>query len=130
MILTNNRGAPDTFWVKDAVVGPPLTRSIASHLREAGVRFGIGFISFANSQIQDLPLEAAWAGRYAGMELDEALGLVSTEVEDILGLDASGDMVLWEGSPLEFGGTVALALGKRDGKLEVVSCWPGQEENV
>jgi len=112
------------------VVGPPLTRSIASYLREAGVRFGLGAPSFANSQIHDLPLEAAWAGRYAGMELDEALGLVSTEVEDILGLEPTGDMVLWEGSPLEFGGTVALALGMRDGKLEVVSCWPGQDEGL
>lgn len=41
VILSENRPAPDAFRDKDAVVGPPLTRSIASYLKEAGVTFAL-----------------------------------------------------------------------------------------
>lgn len=41
VILTENRGAPDSFRDKDVVVGPPLTPSIARYLTEAGVEFAV-----------------------------------------------------------------------------------------
>lgn len=41
VILSENRPAPDVFRDKDAVVGPPLTRSVASYLKEAGVTFAL-----------------------------------------------------------------------------------------
>jgi hypothetical protein len=41
VILTANRGAPD-FWEKrNTLVGPPLTKSAAAVLSEAGVTFGL-----------------------------------------------------------------------------------------
>jgi hypothetical protein len=41
VILSENRPAPDVFRDSDAVVGPPLTRSVASYLKEAGVTFAL-----------------------------------------------------------------------------------------
>lgn len=41
MILTENRSAPDDFRHRDAVIGPPLTPSIARLLKEAGVSYAI-----------------------------------------------------------------------------------------
>lgn len=41
VILSENRPAPDVFRDGDAVVGPPLTRSVASYLKEAGVTFAL-----------------------------------------------------------------------------------------
>jgi hypothetical protein len=45
LILTKNRGAPAEFRHKDAVVGPPLTPSVAKYLTEAGVLFAIAIAS-------------------------------------------------------------------------------------
>jgi hypothetical protein len=50
--------------------------------------------------------------------------LVSRNIEVILGLDVkeeSRDFVVWEGDPLEFGGSVVLTV---DGEVGVVGCWP------
>jgi hypothetical protein len=56
------------------------------------------------------------------------LRLVSRGVEDVLGLPPSKDIVVWEGNPLQFG-TPALIFedGGRDGKLQLVGCWPDEE---
>lgn len=79
-------------------------------------------------RIQSLALEASWVAKYAGLNESEALALVSSNVEDILGLDKSKDIVIWEGNPLHFG-TPVLAFQSQDGKLEVSSCWPnGMDE--
>jgi hypothetical protein len=44
VILTQNRPAPDQFRHKDAVVGPPLTPSVASYLGDAGVFYAIAIV--------------------------------------------------------------------------------------
>ena len=41
VILTTNRGAQDTFEKRNALPGPPLSRSPAAVLAEAGVLFGL-----------------------------------------------------------------------------------------
>lgn len=41
MILTGNRGGPDKWEKTETLVGPPLTRSAAAVLSEAGVEFGL-----------------------------------------------------------------------------------------
>jgi hypothetical protein len=46
VILTGARPAPDTWEKKDVLVGPPLTRSPASILSDAGVKFGLGIGTF------------------------------------------------------------------------------------
>ena len=46
MILTANRGAPDTWEKRNALVGPPLTKSAAAVLSDAGVTFGLAIPGF------------------------------------------------------------------------------------
>lgn len=41
LILTRNRGAPDTYEKRNALSGPPLTRSPAAVLTDAGVLFAL-----------------------------------------------------------------------------------------
>lgn len=98
-------------------------------LSEAGVFYGIALNTDGgppgDSRIQSLALEASWAAKYAGLSEREALGLVSTNVEEILGLEKSGDMVVWEGNPLQFG-TPVLAFQSQGGQLHVGSCWPNE----
>lgn len=83
----------------------------------------------ADYRIHDLALEAAWAAKYANLGDKEAIRLVTGNVEDILGLSKSSDIVVWEGSPLEFGGTVALSFEvDQNGDLEVAACWPHEDD--
>lgn len=44
LILTQNRGAADTFEKRNALSGPPLTRSPAAVLADAGVLFGLAIV--------------------------------------------------------------------------------------
>lgn len=84
----------------------------------------------ADYRIHDLGPEAGWTGMYAGMTQREALGLVTSNVESILGLKKSKDLVVFEGSPLEFGATVVLALhaDEETGRLEVATCFPQEDD--
>ncbi|KAI8162298.1 hypothetical protein K4K49_000887 [Colletotrichum sp. SAR 10_70] len=132
LILTQTRPAPDEFRHRDAVVGPPLTPSVARLLSEAGVYFAIAVVSDimpADYRLHDLALEASWAAKYANLGAKETVRLVSSNVEDILGLERSKDIVIWEGSPLQFGGTVALSFEEgKDGEIEVAACWPQEHD--
>ncbi|KXH60368.1 hypothetical protein CSAL01_05749 [Colletotrichum salicis] len=132
LILTETRPAPSSYRHRDAVVGPPLTPSVARILSEAGVYFAVAIVTDimpADYRIHDLALEAAWAAKYANLGDKEAIRLVSGNVEDILGLPKSNDIVVWEGSPLEFGGTVALSFEvDQNGDLEVAACWPQEDD--
>ena len=52
---------------------------------------------------------------------------MSRNVETILGLDPSGDVVVWEGSPLEHGGRPVLAFQAVQGHgLELAACLPDE----
>lgn len=69
--------------------------------------------------------EARWAGKYAGLEDKEAIALVSTNIEKILGLHSEyqigdSEFVVWEGDPLRGEGSVVAAV--QDGL--VADCWP------
>lgn len=44
VILTGNRGVPDSWEKKDALTGPPLTPSPAQVLADAGVKFGLALL--------------------------------------------------------------------------------------
>ncbi|KAF1988789.1 hypothetical protein K402DRAFT_373086 [Aulographum hederae CBS 113979] len=141
VILTHVRGAPDSWEKKDILVGPPLTRSAASVLVEEGVRFGIAIGSLeGDSHIHSLPLEASWAAKFAGLDDRAAVKLVSSNINEILGLDSpkkteneneegkgewNRDFAIWEGNPLQFGASVVLAFdGDGDGNGGLLSCWP------
>lgn len=113
----------------------------AEVLASAGVTFGLAITGESksspaspmvqsltpkgDSHIHNLPIEAAWAAKYAGLSSRDAVNLVSRNIENILKLDVheeSRDFVVWEGNPLEFGASVALAFGGDDGV--VATCWP------
>ncbi|KAK8136627.1 hypothetical protein PG984_004567 [Apiospora sp. TS-2023a] len=128
VILSATRPGFATWEGKDYLVGPPLTRSPASILSEAGVLYAVavkGDIPEGDSRIQSLSLEAAWAAKYAGLSDREAVRLVSRNVEAILGLEPSRDLVLWENNPLQFGASVVLSFEEnQEGRLAVATCWP------
>jgi hypothetical protein len=78
-----------------------------------------------DSHLHNLPLEASWAAKYAGLSSKEAVNLVSRNIEQILGLDVkeeSRDFVVYEGDPLQFGSSVVLAFDGKDGTVSM--CWP------
>ncbi|ATY60850.1 carbohydrate esterase family 9 [Cordyceps militaris] len=135
-ILTRDRGAPTTFGTRDGFVGPPLTRSIASYLKDAGVKFGLALLEPgmpSDYKIHDLLPEAGWTAKYAGLRDDEAVALVTRNVEDILDLKHKNrDIVVYEGNPLYYGATVALVLTESEetGRLDVVGCFPRENEMV
>ncbi|KUI62725.1 Imidazolonepropionase [Cytospora mali] len=132
LIFTGTRPGPDIWTKKDSPPGPPLTRSPADLLSEAGVFYAVTLNTDGgppgDSRIQSLALEASWTAKYAGLSEHEALRLVSTNVEEILGLEKSGDLVVWEGNPLQFG-TPVLAFQAQGGRLFVGSCWPGEADD-
>lgn len=81
--------------------------------------------------MHDLILEASWVGMQIGLEKRESVELASTKLEQILGLPASGDFVIWEGNPFDHGGSVVLAFSPVDlkqstEKFKVSSCWPDE----
>jgi hypothetical protein len=79
-----------------------------------------------DTRIHALSLEASWAAKYAGLSDQEAIRLVSRNVEEIFNLAPSRDIVVWEGSPLQYGGQVQLALQEVDGLLEIATCYPDE----
>lgn len=152
LIFTATRPGPDSWTKKDSPPGPPLGRSPADILSEAGVFYAVAIntdggksrLSLSlpcprhtrspwlcpaderfdftptgppgDSRIQSLALEASWAAKYAGLSDREALRLVSSNVEEILGLERSGDVVVWEGNPLQFGTPVLAFQAGRGGE--------------
>ena len=121
MILTGNRGVPDTWAKRDALSGPPLTLSPAQVLADAGVLFALAING--DSHIHNLASEAGWAAKYAGLNESEALNLVAGNVEKILGLEKSEDFVVWEGNPFKGEGSVVVSV--EEGGV-IGNCWPDE----
>ena len=48
--------------------------------------------------------------------------MVSKNVEEILSLESSEEIVVYEGNPLEFGASVVLTIDPKKGL--VTECWP------
>lgn len=124
VILTGTRGVPDTWEKRDALSGPPLTLSPAQILADAGVLFGLAIQG--DSHIHNLPSEAGWAAKYAGLNETDALALVSGNLEKILGLEKpadADDFVIWEGNPLRGEGSVVLSV---EAGGQISTCWPDE----
>ncbi|KAJ8058223.1 hypothetical protein OCU04_012419 [Sclerotinia nivalis] len=124
LILTRNRGAPDTYEKRNALSGPPLTRSPAAVLTDAGVFFALAIEGEGSeSHIHNLAIEAGWAAKYSSLGKREAVDLVSRNVEKILDLkvmEETRDFVIWEGDPLQLGASVVFSM--EGGKFG--TCWP------
>ncbi|XWX02413.1 hypothetical protein V2A60_010450 [Cordyceps javanica] len=129
VILTEDRGAPTSFRTRDGFVGPPLSRSIASHLKEAGVKFGLALLDLgmpSDYKIHDLLPEAGWTAKYADLSDSEAVELVTSNIEDILHLKQKNkDVVVYEGDPLHYGATVAIVLAADDKAGTALAQLPG-----
>ena len=91
-----------------------------------------------DSHIHNTLLEAGWVGKFAGLTDTQSVGLVSWQIEEILGISSAsqdsssrdgdragggghGDFVVWEGRPLGMGASVVLTVDADEG---VVGCWP------
>ncbi|OHF03931.1 amidohydrolase [Colletotrichum orchidophilum] len=142
VILTGNRGAPDKWEKKSSFAGPPISPSPAQVLIDAGVLIALAVRG--DSKVHGLAQEAQWAAKFAGLTEKEAIKLVSTNFDEILGLNSatrvsgesgdvlaektySGDFVVWDGNPLNGEGSVVLAV-QSDGKIG--DCWPDVEGAV
>jgi hypothetical protein len=81
-------------------------------------------------RIHDLGPEAGWAAKYAHLSQEETVRLVTSNVESILGLEKSKDLVVFEGTPLSYGASVVLSFhaDAATGKLEVSTCFPREDE--
>lgn len=85
----------------------------------------VAYAVTVDAHIHNLPLEAGWAAKYAGLGKREAVDLVSRNIEKILGLEVAEenrDFVIWEGNPMEFGANVVLSFDGMEGS--VGACWP------
>lgn len=80
-------------------------------------------------RLNSLGPEAGWAAKYAGLDERQTVRLISTNVESILGLKKSKDLVVFEGNPLQYGATAVLSFhaDAKTGKLEVAACFPMEE---
>ncbi|GKT46210.1 uncharacterized protein ColSpa_06391 [Colletotrichum spaethianum] len=138
VILTGNRGAPDKWEKRHIFAGPPLSPSPAQVLIDAGVPIALAVRG--DSKVHGLAQEAQWVAKFAKLTEKEAIKLVSTNFEQILGLERStqetnasaikkyaGDFVVWDGNPLRGEGSVVLSV-QDDGKIG--DCWPDVEGAV
>lgn len=55
VILTENRSTPEEFRSRHALVGPPMSRTVASYFVEAGVEFAFAIVDGKLYQITPLP---------------------------------------------------------------------------
>ncbi|KAL0932710.1 carbohydrate esterase family 9 protein (amidohydrolase) [Colletotrichum truncatum] len=139
VILTGNRGAPDKWEKKSVFAGPPLSPSPVQVLIDAGVLVAVAVRG--DSKVHGLAQEAELAAKFAGLSEKEAIKLVSTNFDKILGLandkepgygarerpiekNYTGDFVVWNGNPLRGEGSVVVTV-QDDGK--VGDCWPDHE---
>jgi imidazolonepropionase-like amidohydrolase len=87
-------------------------------------KFADSLAQEGESAIHTLALEASWAAKYAELSHHAAIKLISSNIEEILGVkrQKNRDIVIWEGNPFNFGASVAIAIDGDDG--EISSCWP------
>ncbi|KAH8594054.1 hypothetical protein B0O99DRAFT_185628 [Bisporella sp. PMI_857] len=147
LILTSPRPAPDS-WEKSGIAsltGPPLSRSPIAILLSAGISPSKLALAFNGnppegiSTIHNTALEAGWAAKFAALSDEEAIALVSYNINAFLNLTAAPgpsaankedgkgqakgeDIILWTRRPLEFGASVVLSIDGESGR--VVGCWP------
>ncbi|KAJ9301850.1 hypothetical protein DTO271G3_716 [Paecilomyces variotii] len=122
LIFTAAHGVPDTWEKKDTLSGPPLTESPIKILSEANVTFGLAFPPESDWHLHSLGIEASWAAKDAGLSSQNAVDLVSRNIEQILDIPVSRDFVVYEGNPLEYGASVVVSVDGDDGS--VTTCWP------
>lgn len=100
----------------------------------------LGLAVSSDSKVHGLAQEARWAGKFADLSDKEAIALVSTNIEAILGTGSkrtangggksqgyNGDFVLWEGNPLRGEGSVVVSVQDGD---KIADCWPDTSKAI
>jgi hypothetical protein len=105
VILVPWRCQPERWEYRHCLPGPPISEKTSFQiLVEAGVQVALG--AWDDGIVNALYWEAAWAARGTGLSEVEVVGLISSQVEEILGIEGGGH-VLFEGNPMDFGASVA-----------------------
>lgn len=119
-------GCEPLFWDgRNCLPGPPLKDQLGPHvLMEAGVQVAISNFDDTNNHIRNSIWEASWLAGPGIHNHGLALDLVSKNIEDILLLPRARDFVVYEGSPFEFGASVAMIF--EEGKIQ--RCYPDVDE--
>lgn len=105
VLLNHHRCTPETWDSARCLAGRPLTeRTNLQLLKEASV--DVAIVAYDDGALGELYWEAGWAALDAGLSEDEAIGLVSHDVQRILGIESKA-FVVYQGNPLQFGSTLA-----------------------
>ena len=112
-------GCEPLFWdARSCLPGPPLTDALGPQvLIDAGVTLGISNWDDTNNHIRNSIWEAGWISGPGNQGL--AVDLVSKNIEDILRLERTRDIVVYEGNPFDFGARVVLSF--EEGKIRSCS---------
>ncbi|CAO3572103.1 unnamed protein product [Mortierella alpina] len=112
---------PERWTAQRCLAGAPLsTETGLTALYRAGVKVGLAAGEFED--IRQLSWIAAWARSDLGMTEKEAVGLITWNLAEIVGLpSAPTGLVIYNGSPFEFGAKVAVVVG---GGRKGVQCNP------
>ena len=104
------RCQPNEWEYRHCLPGPPISDKTSFQiLLEHGVDVALG--AWDDGLVTTMYWEAAWAAKGTGLTEKDVVELISTKVEDIVGIKwndaADGGHVLFEGNPLDFGASVA-----------------------
>ena len=110
VILVPWRCQPEAWEYRHCLPGPPISEKTSFQiLVEHGVEVAIG--GWDDGLVSTLYWEATWAAKGTDLGRTEVVGLISTKVEEILGIkwdeSTQGGHVLFEGNPMDFGASVA-----------------------
>lgn len=109
IILTPWRCQPEAWESRHCLPGPPISEKTSFQiLVEHGVQVALG--AWDDGLLTALYWEAGWAAKGTELLERDVVGLISTKVEDILGIKwdqkEQGGHVMFEGNPLNFGANV------------------------
>jgi Amidohydrolase family len=110
IILVPWRCQPEAWEYRHCLPGPPISDKTSFQiLVEHGVEIALG--AWDDGLVSTLYWEAAWAAKGTDLKEKDVVGLISTKVEKIFGINwdnaTDGGHVLFEGNPLDFGASVA-----------------------
>ncbi|KAG0197966.1 hypothetical protein BGX28_008557, partial [Mortierella sp. GBA30] len=111
VILSPYNCVPNQWTAQKCLPGAPLTKETGlSVLYKAGVKVGLAAADFED--IRQLPWFAAWARSDLDMTEKEAVGLLTWSLAEIIGLPKlPTGIVIYNGSPFEFGAKVSVIVG-------------------
>ncbi|KAF9582989.1 hypothetical protein BGW38_010464 [Lunasporangiospora selenospora] len=112
VILQSYHCRPDRWTAQQCLAGPPLTKETGlTALIRAGVK--VGLAAEVSESVRELSWTAAEARSDLGLTTQEAAGLLSWNLAELVGIKNADNMgmVLYSGNPFEFGAKVSAIIG-------------------